>query len=120
MSEALLRLVDRSELGNLLPDEAARLRAALAALPDEAEAERREFPRPFVLHRSVDHTGVSGAGDVAEGVVFTDGSAVVRWRGAHASTVVWASLDDALHVHGHGGATVAVFAPGEATIGGAQ
>ncbi|MGW7514802.1 hypothetical protein ACWGJ2_04340 [Streptomyces sp. NPDC054796] len=67
------------------------------------------FPRSFVLRRAVDHTGVSGAGDVAEGALFTDGTAVVRWRGGHASTVVWASLDDALAIHGHNGATVPVF-----------
>lgn len=69
-----------------------------------------DFPRPFVLRRAVDHTGVSGTGTVAEGALFTDGTAVIRWRGRHASTVVWASLDDALAVHGHNGDTRAVFA----------
>lgn len=68
------------------------------------------FPRPFILRRTVDHTGVSGAGDVAEGVLFSDGTTVIRWRGRYASTVVWASLDDALAVHGHDGATIPVFA----------
>ncbi|MFI9203317.1 hypothetical protein [Streptomyces sp. NPDC053048] len=69
-----------------------------------------QFPRPFALHRTLDHTGVSGTGIVAEGVLFTDGTAVIRWRGPHASTVIWASLDDALAVHGHDGATVPLFA----------
>ncbi|MFI0739327.1 hypothetical protein ACH4PU_14745 [Streptomyces sp. NPDC021100] len=73
------------------------------------------FPRPFLLRRAIDHTGVSGVGIVAEGVLFTDGTAALRWRGAHASTVIWASLDDALAVHGHDGATVAVFAEEQTT-----
>ncbi|MFF2922746.1 hypothetical protein ACFVTP_10135 [Streptomyces celluloflavus] len=73
------------------------------------------FPRPFILRRTIDHTGVSGAGDVAEGVLFSDGTTVIRWRGQYASTVTWASLDDALAVHGHDGATITVFAGGEAT-----
>lgn len=68
--------------------------------------------RRFVLQRIIDHTGVSGTGIVAEGVVFSDGSAVLRWRGEHASTVMWKSLDDAMHVHGHDGATQAVFLDG--------
>lgn len=63
----------------------------------------------FELVRTKDVTGVSGVGVVAEGVVFTDGTVVLRWRGQHASTVVWSSLDSVLAVHGHDGATQAVF-----------
>jgi hypothetical protein len=55
--------------------------------------------------RTVDHTGVSGTGNVAEGIRFEDGSVALRWHGDHASTVVWASLEDAVAVHGHDGAT---------------
>ena len=61
--------------------------------------------RRLQLVRHVDHSGVSGTGTVAEGVQFTDGTVVIRWFGQHASTVVWPSIDDALHVHGHGGDT---------------
>lgn len=68
--------------------------------------------RRFDLQRNVDHTGVSGTGKVAEGVLFTDGTVVLRWLGPYASTVVWKSLDDAMHVHGHDGATQAVFLDG--------
>lgn len=68
-----------------------------------------QFPRAFVLRRGVDHTGVSGTGTVAAGAVFPDGTVALRWRGAHASTVIWTSLDDALAVHGHDGATVPVW-----------
>lgn len=69
----------------------------------------------FVLRRTEDTSGVSGVsgvGDVAEGVRFSDGSVVLRWAGRWASTVVWDSLEDALAVHGHNGATRAVFENG--------
>lgn len=36
-----------------------------------------------------------------QGVVFDDGSCVIRWLTASASTSVWASLDDMLLIHGH-------------------
>lgn len=72
------------------------------------------FPRPFVLRRGEDVSGVSGCGDVAEGVVFGDGTVALRWRSATASTVLWASLDDALAVHGHDGRTTVVFVGEEA------
>jgi len=35
-------------------------------------------PRPFVLRRLVDETGVSGTGVVAEGVEFSDGTVALR------------------------------------------
>lgn len=73
-------------------------------------ADELSFPRPFVLRRAVDVSGVSGTGDVAEGVVFGDGTVALRWRSSMASTVLWASLDDAIAVHGHDGRTTAVFA----------
>ena len=36
-----------------------------------------------------------------EGVVFSDGSAAIRWLTAKRSTSVWASIEDALAIHGH-------------------
>ncbi|WP_435107333.1 hypothetical protein [Nocardiopsis synnemataformans] len=62
-------------------------------------------PRRFRLVRDVDHTGVSGTGHVADGVVWPDGTATVRWRGTRASTVNWDRVEDAEAIHGHGGAT---------------
>ncbi len=67
--------------------------------------------RTFTLERDHDVSGVSGIGSVAEGVVFTDGTVVIRWTTEDASTVVWADLEAAIRVHGHGGATRFVFAP---------
>lgn len=78
------------------------------------------FGNSFVLQRDLDHTGVSGTGTVADGVEFPDGTVAVRWRGEHASTVVWASLVDALHVHGHAGATRVVWATEESNAFHAQ
>jgi hypothetical protein len=61
--------------------------------------------RTFHLVRERDDTGVSGVGIVAEGVEFSDGVVALRWRGQHASTVVWFGLEDALAIHGHNGHT---------------
>lgn len=68
-----------------------------------------ENPRLFRLERLVDHSGVSGTGVVAHGVVWPDGTLTLRWVGDHPSTVNWANLADAKHVHGHGGDTRFVF-----------
>jgi hypothetical protein len=65
--------------------------------------------KTFILYRDKDVSGVSGTGAVAEGVQFSDGVVVLRWRGTNASTVVWASIDDALAIHGHDGLTRVVW-----------
>lgn len=65
--------------------------------------------KTFQLHRDTDVSGVSAAGVVADGAQFPDGTVVVRWRGEHASTVVWNDLASALAVHGHDGATRVVW-----------
>lgn len=71
-------------------------------------------PRRFVLRRSVDVTGVSGTGDVAEGVEWSDGTVALRWRGRWATTVVWDyGLDALLAVHGHNGSTVVRWLDGD-------
>lgn len=65
--------------------------------------------RTFVLQRDEDETGISGTGTVAEGVMFSDGSIVLRWRGVHRSTVLWDSIDDVQAIHGHQGKTRIVW-----------
>lgn len=57
--------------------------------------------------RHVDETGISGRGAVAQVAVFEDGSAAMRWlAGRNAagvgSTVIYASVDDLVRIHGHG------------------
>ena len=66
--------------------------------------------RRFHLARDVDVSGVSGTGIVAEGVEFSDGTAVTRWvTGQHPSTVVWVDVASVEAVHGHGGTTRVVW-----------
>ena len=63
-------------------------------------------PRVFRLVRDTDVTGISGEGHIADGVLWPDGTASVRWRGEHPSIVFWdrgrVSLE---HVNGHKGLT---------------
>lgn len=65
--------------------------------------------RRFMMLRRVDETGVSGTGHIADGVLFEDGTVVVRWRTATPGTTVFQSLEHAQAVHGHGGKTVFEF-----------
>ncbi len=61
--------------------------------------------KTFVLRRLEDETGISGTGDVAEGVEFEDGTCALRWRGGTASTGVYQSIADIETIHGHEGKT---------------
>lgn len=66
-------------------------------------------PRRFYLQRDTDITGVSGTGRVADGVLWPDGTASVRWLGERPSIVHWDRMGDAEAIHGHGGATRTVW-----------
>lgn len=66
-------------------------------------------PRLFHLLRHHDVSGVSGTGIVADGIIWPDGTASLRWRGERPSTVHWDRIADAKAVHGHGGATEIVL-----------
>lgn len=65
--------------------------------------------RLFRLVRNDDPSGISGTGIVAEGVQFTDGTVVLRWRpledGQKTSTAIWPDAESMLVIHGHNGAT---------------
>lgn len=66
--------------------------------------------KAFDLVRYQDRSGVSGAGRVAEGYEFEDGTAVMRWlSGSDASTNTYASVESIVRIHGHGGSTEVVF-----------
>ena len=65
--------------------------------------------RRFVLNRDEDVSGMSGTGLVAEGVVFSDGTAVLRWTVEYKSTCVYDSVDDLIAIHGHQGSTQVVW-----------
>lgn len=65
--------------------------------------------RRFHLFRTEDATGVSGTGTVAEGIVFTDGTTVLRWLRAGGSTAVYDSPEAVVAIHGHDGRTVMAY-----------
>lgn len=57
--------------------------------------------------REKDETGMSGTGRVGQVAVFEDGSAVLRWLKSRnsagvASTVLYDTVEQLVHVHGHG------------------
>jgi hypothetical protein len=57
----------------------------------------------FKLMRKVDHTGVSGTGYVAQGVVFNDRSVVLKWHSGISSLVIYNDIADMLEIHNHEG-----------------
>ena len=65
--------------------------------------------RRFNVVRERDISGVSGVGNVAEGVLFTDGKVAMRWLTEHATTTFFDSLEDLILIHGHEGATRVEF-----------
>lgn len=65
--------------------------------------------RRFLLMRHEDHSGVSGTGAVAEGIVFSTGKAVLCWQTQFRSVGVYDSLDELVAIHGHGTSTEVVF-----------
>ena len=65
--------------------------------------------RHFHLVRDVDQSGVSGTGIVAEGVQFTNGKCALCWLTNKSSIAVYDSFDDLIAIHGHNGATKAVW-----------
>jgi hypothetical protein len=65
--------------------------------------------RRFKTVRHEDESGVSGTGQVAEGVQFDDGTCVMRWQTATRSTAYYDSIEDLIAIHGHGGKTVVEF-----------
>ena len=62
-------------------------------------------PLRFELIRDGDETGISGTGVVAYGVMFVDGTCVLRWLGHQRSTAVYDSIEVLKAIHGHGGQT---------------
>lgn len=65
--------------------------------------------RMFYLERTDDESGVSGIGRVAEGVVFEDGTAALRWRTQWRSTAVYENVEHLERIHGHQGKTKIVY-----------
>lgn len=68
--------------------------------------------KTFTLVRNEDASGVSGTGEVAEGVEFNNGKCVMCWDTKTSSIAVYESIDDLIAIHGHEGRTVAKFEDG--------
>jgi hypothetical protein len=67
--------------------------------------------RTFHLDRSEDHTGTSGTGKVAEGVVFSNGWCALTWLTENTSVVFYPSISVLEAIHGHEGRTRVVYGP---------
>lgn len=107
--EALLAFARRAvdaEAAQALVDEATReLTGRTVVRPEQQLA-----PLRFTVRRHQDVTGVSGEGAVADGVLWPDGTASVRWRGEHPSAVFWDRGRVSVEfIHGHQGATEIVM-----------
>jgi hypothetical protein len=62
--------------------------------------------RRFTFDRQTDVSGTSGTGAVVEGVEFSDGQVVLRWRTVpHSSICIYKSIEAAIYIHGHNGST---------------
>ena len=65
--------------------------------------------KKFWLNRKEDVSTVSGIGIVAEGIIFSDGTSVLRWLTAGGSTAVYDSIESVEKIHGHDGRTKIVY-----------
>ena len=65
--------------------------------------------RTFKLVRKIDVSGVSGTGDVAEGVIFHDHQVVLSWFGKYHTLEIFPKIEDVIAIHGHDGATSVVY-----------
>ena len=69
--------------------------------------------RRFTLRRTEDISGISGVGDVAEGVVFHDGQVAMSWFGRYHTLEISPNIETTLAIHGHGGRTEVVYHEGD-------
>lgn len=65
--------------------------------------------KAFILRRKEDVSGVSGTGDIAEGVQFHDGQCILSWFGQHHTIEVCPSVEAVIAIHGHEGKTEVVW-----------
>ena len=62
--------------------------------------------RRFKLIRNIDDSGVSGTGQIGEGVRFKNGEVAMHWLTRFDSIEIHPSIEQLVEVHGHGGHTV--------------
>jgi hypothetical protein len=75
----------------------------------EQESEIVTNSRSFILRRIEDESDVSGTGDVAEGVEFSNGKCVLCWITQYRSVAVYDSIRELESIHGHDGKTIVVW-----------
>lgn len=62
--------------------------------------------RRFNLVRNVDASGISGTGNVAQGIQFDTGRCAMAWLTHVSSVAIYDSIEDLEAIHGHGGFSV--------------
>ena len=65
--------------------------------------------RTFLLRRTEDESGISGTGDVAEGIEFSNGKCVICWITQYRSVAVYDSIRELESIHGHDGKTKVIW-----------
>ncbi|MEU1309471.1 hypothetical protein ABZ419_11330 [Streptomyces cinnamoneus] len=94
-------ITDEANARNVIAEATRELTGRVVVWPTQATT-----PRRFVLRRHRDVSGISGEGQVADGVLWPDGTASIRWRGEHPSIVFWDRGRTSVEfIHGHQGAT---------------
>ena len=64
----------------------------------------------FYLERTIDPSGVSGLGRVAEGVIFTSGKVALTWTcGTPSSVAIYETIEHVETIHGHNGTTKVIM-----------
>lgn len=63
----------------------------------------------FCMIRHADVSGISGTGKVIEGIVFPSGKVALEWQTSTSSISIYDSIDDAVEIHGHDGATELIW-----------
>ena len=71
----------------------------------EPSTERPTYMRRFVFERFEDVGGMSGTGDVVEGVEFSNGWVALTWRTHLTSVCFYPNIKTAVAIHGHEGRT---------------
>jgi len=64
------------------------------------------YPKVYKMLRNQDVSGINGTGLVGWATEYPNGMTTVCWEGDIKSVVMYQSLDEAIKIHGHGGATL--------------
>ena len=55
--------------------------------------------RRFKVIRPIDITGISGTGHVIDGIVFDDGTTIIKWRTQYSSITIFKSFEEFKYIH---------------------